>query len=132
MKKRLTLLLAVFLFSLPFLTKAETQGEVKPQGQAVMAQADKKAPTNVDVKIDTPAGSIEVKKDPPPQSPEKVVVVVEKQTSSPPPSGGCGCNLLASSVPASGLLSLVPVFSSLFLLRWKRRCRSVENDQENI
>lgn len=106
--KRLTLLLAVFLSFLPFLTKAETG-----------------------VKVDTPSGSIEVRKDPPPQpvivvqpqSPQKIVV---EQQAPPPPSGGSGCNLLTSSVSASGLLSLVPVFSSLFLLsRWRRRCGSV-------
>jgi hypothetical protein len=106
--KKITLLLVAFLFSWSLINKASD-----------LFAAD------VDVKVGTPAGQVEVTNKPPsppvivvPAQPQKIVV--EKEASPPPPSGGCHCSLVPSPVSASGFLSLAPVFFLLFLRRWKK------------
>lgn len=123
-------LLVVLLLSWPFFGRAEMQKERTNQSPEIIAQADKPS-TNVDVKLNTPAGQIEVTKQPPPpvivvppQPTEKVVV--EKQAPPPPsspypppPTGGCHCRLVPSLFSALSLLSLTPVFFFLILLMYK-------------
>jgi hypothetical protein len=114
--KKLTLLL-VFLFSWPLISKAEDKSQ-----------------TNVDVRLNTPAGQVEVTKQPPPpvvvvpaQPPQRVVVEKEAPPPPPPPpSGGCHCSLVPSLGSLSGVLSLAPAVSLFFLLRWKKRRQLVD------
>jgi hypothetical protein len=115
--KKLTFLLTVFLLSWPFLSRAQNP------------------PTNVDVKLKTPGGQVEVTNQPPPpvivvppQPAQKIVV--EKPgyppppPPPPPPNGGCHCNLVQSPVLASGFLNLAPIFSLLFVLSWRKKIKN--------
>lgn len=105
--KMLTLLFAYFLLSFPSIGNAQDD-------------------PNVNVKVNTPVGQVEVNKPPPPQ-PVVVVqpqpaqkVVVEKEAPPPAPSAGCNCSLIPSHASALGLLSLAPAFSIPFVLRRRK------------
>jgi hypothetical protein len=110
--KKLSLIFAYILFSLPFTGNAQDNPKVN-------------------VKVDTPVGQVEVNKPPPPQ-PVVVVqppaqprtVVVEKEAPAPAaPSTGCHCSLIPSHASAIGILALMPAFSLPFFLRFSRHLR---------
>jgi hypothetical protein len=107
--RKLTILFAYLLFSLPFLSSAQEP--------------------NVNVRVNTPAGQVEVNKPPPPQpvvvvqppaQPKTVVVEKEAPPPAPAPSAGCNCSLMASHATAMGFLSLAPAFSLPFFLRRRK------------
>jgi hypothetical protein len=109
--KKLTVLFAYFLFAFPFIGRAED------------------AP-NVNVRVNTPVGQVEVNKPPPPQPivvvqpPPSQKVVVEKAAPAAP-STGCHCSLIPSHASALGFLSLTPAFSLPFFLR-RRKVRDTD------
>jgi hypothetical protein len=98
---------------------------------------------NVDVRVNTPAGQVEVGHPPPPPvvvvpPPAPATVVVEKRVAAPPPpppapppppSGGCHCELVPGPASLSGLQCLVFLFllgwGSLFLMALKRERKAV-------
>jgi len=109
--KKLTIIFAYFLFSIPFISRAENANAA-----------------DVNVRVNTPAGQVEINRPPPPPvvvvpppAPQKIVV--EKQAPPPPPAaaepagGSCHCSLMPSNASALGYLSLTPIFSLLFFWR---------------
>src|SRR5215831_13107117 len=88
---------------------------------AVNAREDK---PNVNLRVDTPVGGVEINRPPPPPvvvvpQPQPQRVVVEKpapQPAPPPPApapmapdGGCHCSLIPSGAMMASFLSLAPV-----------------------
>jgi|GEM_PF-2581538 len=103
----------------------------------LVGRADQKP--NVDVRVGTPAGQIEVTNQPPPPvivvQPPPRPVVVEKQVPPPPPppqpppqTGGCHCSLMPTGSQAWGFLSLA---TGLFLgiPRWKKRTKGGHTEE---